>query len=276
MLSSPGLLAYAGLVCAALILLPLIVMVVMVRVAARAAAGWGAILRIYALAWLAPVVLAAALAGLVPALPGGLLAALALLAPLGLGYWLLRRAYQLRLGHLLLTWALVSGAQLSVCLLLVVLPAAVFMPRFRIEGAAMEPGLRDGQYVLVDPAAFSGGSGPQRGDVVVFRFPRDRTRTFIKRVIGLPGERVEVANGKVKVCNYTTGTEACEELVEPYLRQAPNYSGDWTLHDGEYFVLGDNRNNSSDSHNWGALSSGDLIGRVWLTYWPPGAWGPVH
>jgi signal peptidase I len=152
--------------------------------------------------------------------------------------------------------------------------------RFRVEGESMEPNMHDGQYVIVNRLAYAEVGSvqlgqPERGDIVVFRFPRDESRDFIKRVIGLPGERVEVANGKVTVCNYSTGTEVCEELVEPYLRQVPNYSGAWTLGPDEYFVMGDNRNNSSDSHNWGPLTRDRIIGRAWISYWPPDYWGQI-
>jgi signal peptidase I len=150
--------------------------------------------------------------------------------------------------------------------------------RFRVEGESMEPNMHDGQYVIVNRLAYATiGSlelgEPERGDVVVFRFPRDPSRDFIKRVIGLPGERIEVANGRVRVC--PSSGAACEALAEPYIRQVPNYSGVWTLGPDEFFVLGDNRNNSSDSHNWGPLTVEQIIGRAWVSYWPPPYWGEI-
>ena len=131
--------------------------------------------------------------------------------------------------------------------------------RFRVEGQSMEPNFHENEYVLVDKISYQLWS-PQRGDVVVFNYPRATEKDFIKRVIGLPGETVEVREGKV----YINGTP----LAEAYLNFPTNYGGLWTLGPTEYFMMGDNRNNSSDSRAWGPLEKHYMVGRVIAIYWP--------
>ena len=138
---------------------------------------------------------------------------------------------------------------------------------FRIEGYSMEPNFHDGQFLLVNKIVYM-LHAPERGDVIVFVPPTSSSRDFIKRVIGLPGDRVEVINGKV----YING----EMLDEPYPLNPASYSaGAVTVPPDEYFVLGDNRNNSSDSHSWGTVSVKKIIGKAWVTYWPPQMMGIV-
>lgn len=132
--------------------------------------------------------------------------------------------------------------------------------RFRIEGHSMLPTLHEGEYVLINKMAYFLAE-PERGDIIVLQFPRDRTRDFIKRVIGLPGDHIEVSDGQV----WVNGVQ----LQEPYIAAAPNYSGSWDVPEEQYFVLGDNRNNSSDSHNWLFLPFEDIVGKAWFIYWPP-------
>lgn len=139
---------------------------------------------------------------------------------------------------------------------------------FRVEGFSMEPTLHPGQYLIVDKVSYR-LHDPRRLDIIVFEFPRAQRRDFIKRLIGLPGETVELRGGVV----YIEG----RPLEEPYLQQPGQASfGPVQVGPGEYFVLGDNRPNSSDSRTWGMLSRQDIIGRAWLSYWPPEAWGPVQ
>ena len=138
--------------------------------------------------------------------------------------------------------------------------------RFRVEGDSMQPNLHPEQYVLVDKVSYRLGQ-PRRGDIVVFQYPLATERDFIKRVIGLPGETVTVTGGAVSING--------QPLNEPYIAAPPAYNNTWTLGPDQYFVLGDNRNNSSDSHNWGPLNRQYLIGRAVFVYWPPDGWGLV-
>ncbi len=138
--------------------------------------------------------------------------------------------------------------------------------RFRVEGNSMEPSMHPDQYVLVDKISYRLGN-PQRGDVVVFAYPLGPERDFIKRIIGLPGETVSIESGVVHVNG--------QALEEPYISAPPNYTNMWLLSADEFFVLGDNRNSSSDSHAWGPLNRKFLIGRAVFIYWPPKSWGLV-
>lgn len=138
--------------------------------------------------------------------------------------------------------------------------------RFKVEGSSMEPSFHPEQYVLVDKVSYRLGV-PQRGDVVVFQYPQATERDFIKRIVGLPGETVDIRGGLV----YVNG----QPLDEPYISAPPGYAGTWILDADQYFVLGDNRNSSSDSHSWGPLEAHYLIGRAVLVYWPPQQWGLV-
>jgi len=154
----------------------------------------------------------------------------------------------------------------------VLLTAAIFLVvnaatgRFRIEGQSMEPNLHDGEYVLIDKISYLLHS-PERGDVVVFT-PPNNDRDYIKRIIGLPGDTVEINGGRVFVNGVV--------LDEPYLSGAIH--SDMPPHvveAGRYFVLGDNRNNSSDSRAFGSITPQSIVGRAWLVYWPPSDWSTV-
>lgn len=152
--------------------------------------------------------------------------------------------------------------------LLIFLLIRVVIQNFRIEGYSMEPNLHQGQYLIVNKAVYRWLHEPRRGDIVVFEYPRAPDRDFIKRVIGLPGETVEVRDGSV----YIDGVL----LDEPYLSEpTPGNVAPRTMGPGEYFVLGDNRDNSSDSRSWGPLPRKNIIGKAWLSYWPPQMWGPI-
>ena len=131
--------------------------------------------------------------------------------------------------------------------------------RFRIEGPSMEPSFQQNERVLVDKLSYM-FSDPRRGDVVVFNYPLATERDFIKRVIGLPGDSVDIISGMVRVNG--------QELDEPYIKEPPRSEGHWLVGPGQYFVMGDNRNSSSDSRTWGALDRQYLIGRAVVVYWP--------
>ena len=139
--------------------------------------------------------------------------------------------------------------------------------RVRVDGFSMRPTLQDGEYILVNKLAYKTGE-PVRGDIVVFIFPVNPAEDLIKRVIGLPGESVSIHNGVVTVNELT--------LAEPYIASPPTYDGDWIVPDGQLFVLGDNRNDSRDSHQWGLLPIENVIGRAVLIYWPPEEWQLIN
>ncbi len=139
--------------------------------------------------------------------------------------------------------------------------------RIRVESISMLPTLQPGTFVIVNKLAYFGGE-VERGDVVVFNLPQDSQQRYIKRVIGLPGEEVRVSGGNV----YVDGNR----LAEPYLDVATQRSGTWTVPDGSLFVMGDNRNNSSDSRVWGAVPVHDVIGKASVIYWPPQEWGLLN
>ncbi|NIS81313.1 MAG: signal peptidase I [Anaerolineales bacterium] len=133
--------------------------------------------------------------------------------------------------------------------------------RIRVEGISMEPSLHNGQFVVVNRLAYR-WQEPKRGDIVVFYFPLNPSRRFIKRVIGLPGDVVTVRAGQVFINDNL--------LEEPYIAAAPHYTVDNVrVGPNEVYVLGDNRNNSSDSHNWRSLPMDEIIGKAILVYWPP-------
>ncbi|GAB4544057.1 MAG: signal peptidase I [Anaerolineales bacterium] len=135
--------------------------------------------------------------------------------------------------------------------------------RVRVDGFSMRPTLEDGEFVLVSKLNYRFGE-VERGDIVVFHYPLDPKQELIKRVIGTPGDAVKIENGSVTVNGQT--------LQEPYIAAAPLYSGEWTVPDGNLFVLGDNRNDSSDSHVWQFLPMENLVGKAIVIYWPPSLW----
>ena len=110
--------------------------------------------------------------------------------------------------------------------------------------------------------------GPQRGDVIVFEPPNRPDDDYVKRVIGLPGETVEIINGKVLING--------DPLAEPFQPNVGSYSSaPQVVPEGHVYVLGDNRNNSNDSHTWGSLPEENIVGRAWVSYWPPELWGTI-
>ncbi len=133
--------------------------------------------------------------------------------------------------------------------------------------SCMEPNIYDGECIMVNKAVYR-HSDPQRGDVIVFDPPFESLHPFIKRVIGLPGDTVEIKGGKV----FINGTALEEEYAK-----APEYTMAATqVPDNEYFVLGDNRNDSNDSHNGWTVPRDNIIGKAWFVYWPPTKWKTIE
>lgn len=143
---------------------------------------------------------------------------------------------------------------------------------FLVSGASMEPNFREGDYLFVDRLTYRVRE-PIRGETVVFRYPEEPSTFFIKRIIGLPGEVIRIENGTIWV---SRGDEE-QELGEVYL--SPEYRGSGsfrtTLGTDEYFVMGDNRNASFDSRNWGSLPEENIIGIVRMRVFPFTAFGAV-
>lgn len=138
---------------------------------------------------------------------------------------------------------------------------------FFVEGASMEPNFEDGEYLLIDEISYYFKS-PERGEVIVFHYPLDTSKYYIKRIIGLPGDIVEIKNGKVVIYNNSNPDGFIAD--ESYLLREGITTGDIKkkLSRNEYFVLGDNRLASSDSRQWGTLPKNDIVGRVWIRAWP--------
>jgi signal peptidase I len=137
-----------------------------------------------------------------------------------------------------------------------------------VDGTSMLPGLEDGQRLIVVTAVYHFES-PQRGDVVVIHPPVEPQQYFVKRIIGLPGDTIEVKRGAVYIDSMP--------LDEPYIKEKPRYTfAPVKIPDNNYFVLGDNRNDSEDSHFGWTVTRDNIIGEAWLRYWPLGNWGIVH
>ena len=150
---------------------------------------------------------------------------------------------------------------LSVLLFLVI---NAISARIRIESISMQPTLYEGDFVIVNKLAYELGS-PSRGDIVIFKYPPDPDREpYIKRVIGVPGDEIRVSDSVVYVNNIP--------LDEPYISAPPSYTGTWSVPEGNLFVLGDNRNHSSDSHSWGMVPIENVLGKALIVYLPPAHW----
>ena len=135
---------------------------------------------------------------------------------------------------------------------------------FRVDGESMQPGLQTDEFVIVDKVTYL-FHAPERGDIIVFHYPLDTSRDFIKRVIGVPGDRVSTTSTGVIVDGQT--------LLEPYIRVPFNFeSNTWKLGPHQFFVMGDNRDNSLDSRSWGLLDKSYIVGKVEAVYWPVTNW----
>lgn len=180
--------------------------------------------------------------------------------------------------------------QTVVLTLLIFFALRAVVQNFKVEGHSMEPTLHHNQFLIINKATYARVDGtpieplvahgdsqdgpvflfgaPARGDIIVFRYPKQPDKDFIKRIIAIPGDTLEVRAGQV----YLNGVP----LDEPYIRPGANYTAlPQVVPAGQYFVLGDNRPNSSDSHVWGFVPADNLIGKAWFAYWPPNDWGPL-
>ncbi len=184
-----------------------------------------------------------------------------------------------------LVWEIVQTVLLTIAIFLAVRSV---VQNFRVEGASMDPTLHSGQYLLINKVTYARADGtildrlvadpnpndesnfifggPRRGDIIVFRSPGQADKDFIKRVLGLPGEQVRITRGQV----YVNG----KPIDEPYIKHLATYDLEQkTVPPDSYFVLGDNRPNSSDSHLGWFVPVDNVIGKAWVSYWPPTYWG---
>ena len=166
-------------------------------------------------------------------------------------------AFRIRRQHWLFSLGLVAVVWL-------ILPLSLYLmmnistARVRNDGRSMGAALPDQSYILTDRLAYN-QKDPQRGDIIIFSFPLNPKEDLIKRVIGLPGETVTVKDGTVTINGVP--------LEEPYIAEPPAYNGSWVVPEGHFFVLGDSRNDSRDSHQWGFLPRENIIAKaVWIYY----------
>lgn len=160
-------------------------------------------------------------------------------------------------------WEMVRVAIIS---LLIILPVRYFLIQpFYVKGASMEPNFFDHEYLIIDEIGYRFNT-PQRGDIVVFKYPKDPKQYFIKRVIGLPGEKIKVQNNAIYI-NGTKLNETYLPATTETLLPLRGY-GDITLATDEYFLLGDNREQSLDSRIFGPVQRDFIVGRTWIRGWP--------
>jgi len=157
---------------------------------------------------------------------------------------------------------------LTILAIIIVLPIRLYIAQpFIVNGASMDPAFETSQYLIIDQISYR-FEEPKRGEVIVFYFPEDTSKFFIKRIIGLPEETVTIERGNVSV---TTASGENISLDEPYI--APQNASDSTLAvklgKNEYFVMGDNRESSSDSRIWGPLPRDLIVGRALVRLFPP-------
>jgi len=160
--------------------------------------------------------------------------------------------------------------------ILIVAPLRYFVVQpFIVRGDSMKPNFENAEYLIIDELSYF-FRAPERGEVIVFRYPRNPRQYFIKRIVGLTGEVVSIEGGKTSVKNaeYPEGWELEESYLDPPGRLTyPDTT--WQLGDNEYFVLGDNRDFSSDSRLWGALERRFITGRTFWRVWPLSRFGSV-
>ncbi|MBU4204881.1 signal peptidase I [Patescibacteria group bacterium] len=174
---------------------------------------------------------------------------------------------------LLYIWEL---AKIFLIALAIVVPIRYFLFQpFIVKGDSMVPNFHSGDYLIIDEISYRLNS-PQRGDVVVFKYPKNPSHRFIKRIIGLPGETIEIKDGKIFIYTKNNQTQVLnEEIYLPYAEDNTYGNLQIILGEKEYFVLGDNRAYSSDSRNWGPLPAENIIGKVFVRVFPLAALGKI-
>ncbi|MBI4993512.1 signal peptidase I [Candidatus Wolfebacteria bacterium] len=163
-------------------------------------------------------------------------------------------------------WEIVEVALVAVISVLII--RNFLVQPFLVNGASMEPNFHNNDYLLIDEVSYRFRE-PQRGEVMVFKYPGNENYYYIKRVIGLPGEEVKIKDGKILIFNgkNSNGIELDEKYL-PFRLDANGKDEEIKLKDGEYFVMGDNRQFSFDSRNWGPVKKNEIIGLVRVRLWP--------
>lgn len=190
---------------------------------------------------------------------------LILLGVIGLIYWVKKSFLGSSEDGLKNWWGLVK--YFDILLIIGLLFKAFVLQPFIVDGASMEKNFHNNETILVNKVSYDLHQ-PQRGDVVVFKAPLNPEDDYIKRVIGLPGETVKIADGKVYVNNQIIDESYLSKGIKTEAYSNNNSFFSLTLGPDEYFVLGDNRNNSSDSREWGVLPKKNIIGKAWLVVLP--------
>jgi signal peptidase I len=172
--------------------------------------------------------------------------------------------------HSLGALSLLRDIAISV-VLAVVLIVFIYQP-VKVEGTSMMPGLTDQERIFINKYTYKLGAGSiARDDLVVFHYPKDPTQSYIKRIIGLPGDSVQIIDGAV----YVNGKKLDEPYVPADYRDHISMPKE-TVPVDDYFVLGDHRSSSNDSRVWGFVDRGEIYGKAVFVYWPPDKIGPVH
>ena len=158
--------------------------------------------------------------------------------------------------------------------LLIVVPFRFYVAQpFVVDGASMDPTFETGDYLIVDEISYRFKT-PERGSVLIFKYPKDPRKSFIKRVIGLPGETVLISDGQVTIINAEHPNGFV--LDEPYVELEKLDSSTHTLKADEYFVMGDNRASSADSRLWGPVPKDNIVGRPIIRFFPPALFPGDH
>jgi len=167
----------------------------------------------------------------------------------------------------LFLWELVKVVAISAA---IIIPVRYYLIQpFYVKGASMEPNFHDSEYLIIDEISYRFNQ-PDRGQVIVFRYPKNPQEFFIKRVIGLPGEEIQIEDGKIIVYNseYPNGLTLSEEYLGSELETFNSDTEKIKIAENEYYVLGDNRDASKDSRSFGPVNKDYIIGKVLLRGWP--------
>lgn len=164
--------------------------------------------------------------------------------------------------------SLTDIVKFAIIIIAIIVPFRLFIAQpYIVEGSSMDPTFKDGDYLIVDQIS-NRFQEPGRGEVVIMRYPKDPSKFFIKRIMGLPGETIAIKNGDVYITENNEEAGKPIKIEESYIKFPKHDDFQMTLKEGEYFVMGDNRAGSSDSRSWGPLPEKNIIGRPFLRLLP--------